>query len=434
MKRKILFLLLLISAAFSFSACGGKDSASKVSSEQFNSEAENAPAKSETTILSTETISETTEISDTENSGSKNTAGNYTITYESITEPVYAETDDTVQLIAMNYEYPVVSSDTHGDAAAVINSAIQEEVETFKKSMEETKSYAMDDYSLSEDGDYTFNPYSLDMTSQTMRNDENLLSFVINESSYTGGAHGNSVSFGLTFNAKTGEKLTLDTLSDDSTAFRGTIQGILNQQVSGGAYNNYIFEDFAPDVETALLGESNVWYFDNGGMSFISNPYELGSYAAGTFYFYIPYRQLTGLKADYAYTGNFEQNVFPGISSQYDLNGDGSEDTICYSASYNDNYDMVLSLSINDVDFSDTINDLKMDVPDTDRYMLTDLDPTDDYVELAVFDDAYNTTPCTYFFRYEQDGTLSSLGKVDSIITAGNQVELVNDEVTLLVN
>lgn len=105
----------------------------------------------------------------------------------------------------------------------------------------------------------------------------------------------------------------------------------LNDQAVLPAYENFVFSDFASDIESSLLKDSASWYFDRSGLSFISNPYVLGSYAAGTFEFNIPYDQLTGLKSAYAYKGPYICKLFPGISVSHDVNGNGSADEICYS-------------------------------------------------------------------------------------------------------
>ena len=134
----------------------------------------------------------------------------------------------------------------------------------------------------------------------------------------------------------------------------------LNAQANLPAYENFISTDTSPDINTALLSNSTSWYLDRSGLTFISNPYVLGSYAAGIFEFNIPYKDLDGLKDAYAYKGSYICKIFPGVPAQRDLCGSGTDDEICYSVLPKEDSleNAVPSLIINGTDFSEELSEL----------------------------------------------------------------------------
>lgn len=338
----------------------------------------------------------------------------------------YAKSDDSICVLDASAAYPVITIPNRPAVSDKINDAITSQLDSFWSFEEENSSYASEEYEISKDEkDYHFEPYTASLSYMMKRCDSQIISLVFSQDDYTGGAHGNHWSYGLTFDASTGDSLRLEALGENSREFYQMLLEKLTRQAEDTAYENFIFDDFSADIETSLLKDSEVWYFDSSGLSFISNPYVLGSYAAGTFEFNLPYSELTGLKENYAYHGKFLQKLFPGIGTEYDLNGDGTPEKICYSLLTDQNFsNLQITLTVNDKDYSDKLKDLHLTNPWTGAYYLMDVDSEDDYVEIAVSNQDYEheADTLTHFFRYNTDGNLIYQGNIPGVYQEGQNV------------
>lgn len=338
----------------------------------------------------------------------------------------YASEDDSVCVLDATATYPMITIADNTDASNKINNAIAAELETFWNFEKENVSYAEEEYRMTlDDPEYGFNPYSAKFLYEIKRCDDQVISMVFTQYDYTGGAHGNSWKYGVTFDAATGERLHLEALSDDTAAFHQMLLNDLNAQAALPAYETYIFDEFVADIETSLLKDSASWYFDRSGLSFISNPYVLGPYAAGTFEFNIPYADLSGLKEDYSYHGAYIRKLFPGISVQYDINGDGTTDEVCYSITSDDDYsNPTTALTINGSDYSKQLDKLHLTYPWTGAYYLIDVDSEDGYVEIAISNENFENSEgtCTHFFRYSTANQLIYQGNTAGVFNEDMQI------------
>lgn len=115
--------------------------------------------------------------------------------------------------------------------------------------------------------------------------------------------------------------------------------------------------------------------------------------------------------------------VSDGGTVYADLDGDGKQEKICLSAT-KDGRDAWLfgSFVINGHDYADEIYTLGFSGydPDPDSYAITDIDPEDGYLEIALQDLGPSDDLTTSFFRYDGTG-LSFLGTVEGVISYGGQ-------------
>ena len=349
------------------------------------------------------------------------------ITEEKKSSSFTAKDDPDVTVLTANAVYPQFSIEGNPDAADQINSAILSEFNTFWNFETENAGTAEEEYLTSLDSTEAAAPvtYSANFFYELKRCDDKIISIMFTQSDYTGGAHGNVWTYGVSFNAATGERLYLESLSDDSAAFHKTILDFLTEQASLPVYQEqYLFEGADADIESSLLNDSACWYFDRSGISFICNPYVLGPYAAGTFEFNIPYESLTGLKKAYGYEGNYIRKLFPGVSAKRDINGDASVDEVCYSIQPDDTSDGKPSLIINNADLTAQLDKLSLSYLWTGAYYLMDIDSEDGYTEIAVSNENFEheTETRTHFFRYNSEGELIYLGSTPGIFDENMQV------------
>lgn len=338
----------------------------------------------------------------------------------------YASEDDSVCVLDATAAYPMITIADRADASNKINNAISTELETFWNFEKENVSYAEEEYRMTlDDPEYGFHPYTAQFSYEIKRCDDKIISIVFTQYDYTGGAHGNSWNYGVTFDTATGDRLHLEALSDDSTAFYQMLFLNLNAQAALPAYETYIFDEFVADIDASLLKDSAVWYFDRSGLSFISNPYVLGPYAAGTFEFNIPYADLNGLNEKYSYDGVFIRKLFPGISVQYDINGDGTTDEVCYSITSDEDYsNPQTTLTIDGHDYSKQLDKLHLTYPWTGAYYLMDVDSEDGYIEVAICNENFNNPEgtCTHFFRYSTTNQLVYQGNTPGVFNENMQI------------
>lgn len=333
--------------------------------------------------------------------------------------------DDGTILCTTSYAYPVVSIEGNDDAAGKINADIHSRIDSFTANTE-VKEWAKEgyEYNLEDGSEYPFLSYYDDMTFGVQRADSNVISFAITFYSFTGGAHGNYTTQGVNYNAKTGEQIAFADLSDDADAFHEDTLAFNQALAKTEAYQMRMFsEDMLAGVslETVLYAEG-AWYLSTSGLTFISDPYALGPYAAGTIEFIIPYTDLAGMgfNESYTYADRTAMKLLTGTANSFDLNGDGEKETILFGtetvAEEDDTYTTLLHLSIDDVDFTDQCNDVFQEVSTgypMDQISLFDLNVDDGFTELVLLsgeseDD--NFVYSSYFFRYTKDGRLLYLG------------------------
>lgn len=130
------------------------------------------------------------------------------------------------------------------------------------------------------------------------RSDERAVSLVGMSSGYSGGAHGFYGFFGLNFDAQTGERLELgDLLKDD-----GHFQEKASSYMIGKLKETY-GDELAPGYEDTVNGiwaQEPAWYMDGAGITFVFDPYMLGSYAMGAAQVTVPYGEVDEyLKEEY---------------------------------------------------------------------------------------------------------------------------------------
>lgn len=440
MKKKTLSFLLAMTV-LTLSACGtSAGESSDTGVESSDTDNESGETSNSDTSVGNDSTEETAEAgTGTETDESTMTvntsSGKFSVTYEEKTEEITA--DDGTVLVNQSIQTPVIASEEAGDTAAKINADISAFLASTATN-DEVEQWAREVYedSASEEGGIPFNAYSNDVYTGTKRMDDNVISFEITYYSYAGGAHGNYSSVGRSYSAQTGDQIFFDDLSDDMDAFRSAASDYLIALAQSPSYNNRLFPNMDNEsIESTLFAE-NKWFFSNEGITFISDPYALGPYAEGTLYFTIPYGEAVnmGLKEAYDYLGNYTQERYytyaydengnPGEASgdteyTFDLNGDGTDETIAFYGFLSSEDGSSMSLYINGKQLGETIAE-QID-PSTgylDRtYVLYDLDPADDFIEIgvlfSVIDSSDKPAPYTYFFRYTTDNELIYLGKIE---------------------
>ncbi|MCH5258462.1 MAG: DUF3298 and DUF4163 domain-containing protein [Lachnospiraceae bacterium] len=355
-------------------------------------------------------------------------------------DDVELTTDDGDVFYTITCSYPVVSIAGNEAAAEKINENILSQVESFHAAADESIKFAKEDLEYWEDeGLPAPFPYSSDLFFTVTRADNNVISFTENGYEYMGGAHGMPYSIGMNYDTNTGELIAFAELSDNPDAFRAETLAYNQALAQTEYYSQQMFntDDITNGNLENTLYADGMWYLSTSGLVFMSPPYALAPYAAGTLEFTIPYSELStmGLKEQYAYTGRQIVKLTESESYRTDLNGDGNEDSVSYYGAWVDDetdpYEYLTHLTINGTDFSqdgsdDVKEQLELASPNMIGVCLYDLDVNDNYVELAmllvdwIHEEEDTTATANYysrFFRYTEDGTLTYLGQADGDVT-----------------
>lgn len=137
--------------------------------------------------------------------------------------------------------------------------------------------------------DSMFAAYTYDYRVEVERCDESVISVIVSESVYAGGAHGSYGKVTFNFATKTGELLSANDITDDGNALAEHIASYIQSAYSDTVKNN------EPDLsQVSKLIENGQWYFTNDGLIVFAQPYEIASFAAGMPTFTVPYDALEG--------------------------------------------------------------------------------------------------------------------------------------------
>ena len=192
-----------------------------------------------------------------------------------------------------------VASSHSKDSAKRINRAIGELEQSFRQDAEEIKTAVLEGPMAETEGaEQSETPveapvYSYNCKAEVLRCDTEVLSIGYFVSGYAGGSHGFEKLVTLNFDSRTGEKLGISDISDDSERFNAFLVNYLVSLAGGEEYmlngERVIDEDdrLADTLPEMLEGGS--WYFGENAMVVYANPYDIASYDAGIIKFEIPY-------------------------------------------------------------------------------------------------------------------------------------------------
>lgn len=279
MKKQLLFAALL-STTLLCNSCGTKNNVANNSIQPNDSDTQTA-----------------------ENNQSANDSGVVIIDSKTVEDQDTA--DDGTVIYSRSYTQPLVTIAGNAEAAEKINADIKSRIDAFTAS-DSIRKESHEYYELaSKEEDYEFFEYNESLGFEKVRSDANVISFIMTSSGYMGGAHGYYNSFGLNYDTKTGELIDFAALSDDANKFHNDTLAYNRELTQTEEYKERMFsEDYfdGSELETVLYADEK-WYLSDEGLTFISNPYELGPYSSGIIEFVIPYDKLEemGFKEEYSY-------------------------------------------------------------------------------------------------------------------------------------
>lgn len=142
-------------------------------------------------------------------------------------------------------------------------------------------------------------------------NRNGLLSVVLTDYQYSGGAHGLTEQISYTFDLLAGRNLSLEDLMQSGSGYRDYINSAIREEIDKREAAGELVE--IPGTKFYDIGENPAFFLSNDGLVFYFQQYEYFPYAAGIQEFTIRYCDLKGmLKPEYRFLYSGPITLAPG--------------------------------------------------------------------------------------------------------------------------
>jgi hypothetical protein len=150
------------------------------------------------------------------------------------------------------------------------------------------------DYDLEDETGFQ---YHLSLGNKITYNRDNLVSFLVENESFEGGAHGAHSIFGYVINLNTGEYITEDSFA--GTNYKKNISDIIIEKIAEekDINNPEQLEDIGYNNISDIVPNGN-FTIDEKGITYYFNEYEIAAYFIGITKVFIPYEELKSFIAD----------------------------------------------------------------------------------------------------------------------------------------
>ena len=222
--------------------------------------------------------------------------------------------------------------------------------------------------------------------------DENVFSYLMTYSVYSGGAHGYYGYTGMNIDPASGNEITAQDVFTDEEALKAAIMDALNRDYAE------IIEAIEPDPLAGYGFDDGETPFnflvDPAGVTVIFNPYEIASYAAGAQFAAISFDEHPELfKEPYkAQEGSYTKMINTALPVLVDADGDGKSENLSVEARYGDymqidGYTVKLGDKETDVDsYCFSIRPFLARTEDGHTFLYAEITSDNDYRLLEVFD------------------------------------------------
>lgn len=209
------------------------------------------------------------------------------VTYVEVFDRV--KNEENRDILVYSYQQPVLSDDFSG--ANIINTKLNNATTAFlygSGGVSEMTELAKMNWKES-----WFTCYSLTREVSTVRVDDVIASFRYSDYAFTGGVHGYTAEYGVSYDMGSGQQLSLADLGSDEWALKETCRQYMIGLIENldAEYRQGIFSDYQQYLDSVLKN----WVMTHEGLEFIAQPYVIAPYAAGTLRFTVPYEALDGV-------------------------------------------------------------------------------------------------------------------------------------------
>lgn len=186
-------------------------------------------------------------------------------------------------------DYPQVSGLISKSAQDKINETIKKHVRASYNGLVELekqeKELREEYYDPENDYEFWYN-FEYNMSYEIKYNENNLLSILIYDYSYTGGVHGLTSVTSYNFNVLTGQQLKLGNVAKSQTALNKIKKYAITDLTNRANRGEMIFKEFLHDMK---INNERPFYFTSNGIVIKFYEYEVAPYAAGMPEVKVPY-------------------------------------------------------------------------------------------------------------------------------------------------
>ena len=204
--------------------------------------------------------------------------------------------DLTEGLLTATIQYPVLSGPWSQSALDTINAVFKQAADAAlsqgrqnAKELQETVNIRKAS-GVEDDGTLQCATY---FDYEAKYNQNGLLSIVLSNYQYAGGAHGGTVQTSYTFDLKTGKQLKLSDLMNASSGYQKYFDTQIRSQIDARVKSGALYE--FPNSPFKTLGSNPDDYLSDDGIVFYFQQYQYFPYAAGIQEFTIPYGSVSSM-------------------------------------------------------------------------------------------------------------------------------------------
>ena len=192
----------------------------------------------------------------------------------------------TPEIVSNRYQgildYPQVTNLKNKSAQDKINAALKKHIQTsyngYLNNKEEEKEqrqeyFKINGHEVPKEEEYMYT-YVYQVSYEVKFNENNLLSIVMNDYMYTGGAHGTTIVTSYNFNILTGQQLFVGDIAKNQT----NLNKIKDYAINELSKRNYGSNEELKNIE---LNNNRPYYFTQNGIILMFQEYEVAAYAAG---------------------------------------------------------------------------------------------------------------------------------------------------------
>lgn len=336
MRKKYLILWMAVAIVSGMTGCGKKTEDVPVSTQ------------AEASVTEEDTEQEDQESSEVEKEdvGQDETGGEDVSKEEAADVPElsftthYYDAGEDNQYLYGKYQ----TAEVRGDMYPELKASVAEWFGTYEANYkDDVEKFLPDARMQAEDMGEDFMKFSYEYSANATRVDANITSIALDESTYTGGAHGYDYLYGVTFDTKTGKELQFSDLGDIREEVKSYVDDRIQKEREQGAS----FEVYEDSIDEILDNPS--WYLDGIGFNIVFNAYDIGSYAEGRIVIAVPYEKLPGFEKEYLPSGNVMfARMSPSAVADMDVDGDGETESVEICTEYDDNGETVLGVKVNE--------------------------------------------------------------------------------------
>ena len=213
-------------------------------------------------------------------------------------------TDLTDGLLTASIQVPVLSGPWDGKALEAINGVFRQSADA---ALAQGRQNAKELASAVGSGYEGPLQCQTDFNYRVRYNQNGIVSVVLTNYQYSGGAHGSTIQTAYTFDLKTGARIRLSDLMKSGSGYQKEFSARIRKEIDARVDSGALYE--LQDSPFQTLGDNPDFYLSNDGIVFFFQQYEHFPYAAGIQEFAVPYGGIGELSPAYGFLASRNNRI-----------------------------------------------------------------------------------------------------------------------------